>query len=150
MPRLKARAAQPKSGLHSSGRDWEADSRITPDRFLDAVEQYADAVVAEHQSLATSNTSIAFLSECKGNALLADENIIVAEHERRDKSEQAAEKTHDDQTQQASFTPAALPSQNPTFLDLWQVSTCPWLLPSSVVAPEESVNAPESTPATKH
>ena len=63
---------------------WE-EGRITSDRFLDAVDQYAAAVAAEHQFLAAYNSAIAFLSECKGT-LLADHNIIVVESQRRDQS----------------------------------------------------------------
>jgi hypothetical protein len=54
---------------------WQV-GRITPDRFLDAVEHYAAAVSAEHQELAAYNSAIALLSEWNGT-LLAEHNIII-------------------------------------------------------------------------
>jgi outer membrane protein TolC len=75
---------------------WE-QGRITPVRFLDAVDEYAAAVAAENQYLATYNTAIAFLSECKGT-LLEDHNIIVVERHRRGQSDQTFQTAQDDQS----------------------------------------------------
>jgi outer membrane protein TolC len=75
---------------------WE-EGRITPDRFLDAVDEFAAAATAENQYLAAYNSAIAFLSECKGT-LLADHDIIVVESHRPSQSHQTVQTDHDDQT----------------------------------------------------
>jgi hypothetical protein len=72
---------------------WE-EGRITSDRFLDAVDEYAAAVAAENHYLAAYNSAIAFLSECKGT-LLEDYNIIVVERRRRDERQQTPERAQD-------------------------------------------------------
>jgi outer membrane efflux protein len=126
---------------------WE-EGRITPDRFLDAVDQYAAAVTAEHQCLAAYNYAIAFLSECKGT-LLEDDNIIVAEPRRRDQTQQTAQRAQDDQARKTSFTPTTTPSHKPTFLEVWQASTSPWLTPYLLAKPDENVGCCEGTSATK-
>jgi hypothetical protein len=88
------------------------------------VEQWATLVANEHRYLATYNSAIVFLSECKGT-LLADHNIIVAEPHRPNNGQQTAERAQDDQARKASFTPVTPQLRKPTFLELWQVSTCP-------------------------
>ena len=74
--------------LQAQRAEWD-EGRITTDRLLDAVEQYAILVANEHRYLAAYNSAIAFLSECKGT-LLADHNIIVAESPRRGEGQRAA------------------------------------------------------------
>jgi outer membrane protein TolC len=59
---------------------WE-EGRITADRYLDAVEQYATLLTSEHQHLSAYNAALAVVSECKGT-LLEDQNIVVAEPHR--------------------------------------------------------------------
>jgi hypothetical protein len=72
--RLRAAAAD----RLDSQRAYYEEGRITIDRFLDAVSQYATAVGTEAQYKATYSTSIVALSEAKGT-LLADYGIVVAE-----------------------------------------------------------------------
>jgi Outer membrane efflux protein len=72
--RLKAAAA----ARLDSQRAYYAEGRITVDRFLDAVSQYATAVATEAQCKATYNTSIVALQEAKGK-LLEDYGIVVLE-----------------------------------------------------------------------
>jgi len=59
-------------------RAFYEEGRITIDRFLDAVSQYATAVATEAQYKTTYNISIVALEEAKGT-LLAYDNIAVAE-----------------------------------------------------------------------
>jgi Outer membrane efflux protein len=59
-------------------RAYYEEGRITIDRFLDAVSQYATAVGTEAQYKATYNISIVALKEVKGT-LLADYGFVVAE-----------------------------------------------------------------------
>jgi outer membrane protein TolC len=72
--RLRAAAA---SRLDAQ-RAYYEEGRITIDRFLDAVSQYANAVATEAQYKTTYNISIVALEEAKGT-LLAYDNIAVAE-----------------------------------------------------------------------
>ena len=67
----------PPSGSMLSAAYYE-EGRITIDRFLDAVSQYATAVATEAQYKTTYNISIVALEEAKGT-LLAYDNIAVAE-----------------------------------------------------------------------
>jgi len=59
-------------------RAFYEEGRITIDRYLDAVSQYASAVAQEAQFKTSYNISIAALEEAKGT-LLAYDNIAVAE-----------------------------------------------------------------------
>ena len=59
-------------------RAFYEEGRITIDRLLDAVSQYANAIATEAQYKTSYNTSIAALEEAKGT-LLAYDNIAVAE-----------------------------------------------------------------------
>ncbi len=61
-----------------SQRAYYEEGRITIDRFLDAVSQYASAVATEAQYKTTYNISIVALEEAKGT-LLAYDNIAVSE-----------------------------------------------------------------------
>jgi hypothetical protein len=70
--RLRATAAQ---RLDSQRADY-GEGRITIDRVVDAVSQYATAVASESHHLATYNIMLAALSEAKGT-LLADREIGV-------------------------------------------------------------------------
>ena len=72
--RLRAAAAQ----RLEAQRAYYEEGRITIDRFLDAVSQYAQAVATEAQYKTTYNISIVALEEAKGT-LLAYNNIAVAE-----------------------------------------------------------------------
>jgi outer membrane protein TolC len=72
--RLRAAAAQ----RLDAQRAYYEEGRITIDRFLDAVSQYAQAVAQEAQFKTTYNISIVALEEAKGT-LLAYNNIAVAE-----------------------------------------------------------------------
>ena len=72
--RLRAAAAQ---RLEAQKAFYE-EGRITIDRYLDAVSQFADAVAQEAQFKTTYNISIVALEEAKGT-LLAYDNIAVAE-----------------------------------------------------------------------
>lgn len=72
--RLRAAAAE----RLAAQRAYYEEGRITIDRFLDAVSQYAQAVAQEAQFKTTYNISIAALEEAKGT-LLAYNNISVAE-----------------------------------------------------------------------
>jgi outer membrane protein TolC len=56
--------------------DWN-EGRITAGRFLEAVDNYAELVTDERHDLASYNSALAHVSECKGT-LLEDRNIIVA------------------------------------------------------------------------
>jgi Outer membrane efflux protein len=81
--RLKAAAA----ARLDAQRAYYAEGRITIDRFLDAISQYATAVATEAQCKATYNTSIVALKEAKGT-LLEDYGIVVAEPRKRRKANQ--------------------------------------------------------------
>jgi hypothetical protein len=72
--RLRAAAAQ----RLDAQRAYYEEGRITIDRFLDAVSQYATAVATEAQYKTTYNISIVALEEAKGT-LLAYDDIVVAE-----------------------------------------------------------------------
>ena len=72
--RLRAAAAQ----RLEAQRAYYEEGRITIDRFLDAVSQYANAVASEATYKTTYNISIVALEEAKGT-LLAYNNIAVAE-----------------------------------------------------------------------
>ena len=72
--RLRAAAAQ----RLEAQRAFYEEGRITIDRYLDAVSQYANAVAQEAQFKTTYNISIVALEEAKGT-LLAYDNIAVAE-----------------------------------------------------------------------
>ena len=89
--RLRAAAAQ----RLEAQRAYYEEGRITIDRFLDAVSQYAQAVAQEAQFKTTYNISIVALEEAKGT-LLAYNNIAVAEgpHPRRPMSRPATSRTH--------------------------------------------------------
>jgi outer membrane protein TolC len=79
--RLRAAAAQ----RLDAQRAYYEEGRITIDRFLDAVSQYATAVATEAQYKAAYNVSIAALEEAKGT-LLAYDNIVIAAKPRKTKA----------------------------------------------------------------
>jgi outer membrane protein TolC len=72
--RFRAAAAQ----RLEAQRAFYEEGRITIDRYLDAVSQYANAVAQEAQFKTSYNISIVALEEAKGT-LLAYDNIAVAE-----------------------------------------------------------------------
>lgn len=76
--RLRAAAAQ----RLDAQRAYYEEGRITIDRFLDAVSQYATAVATEAQYKATYNVAISTFEMAKGT-LLASDNIVIAEVPRR-------------------------------------------------------------------
>jgi outer membrane protein TolC len=59
-------------------RAYYDEGRITTDRFLDAVSQYATAVATEAQYKVTYNIALAALAEAKGT-LLAERSIVIAD-----------------------------------------------------------------------
>jgi hypothetical protein len=75
--RLRKAAAQ----RLDAQRAYYEEGRITIDRFLDAISQYATAVATESQYLMTYNISLAGLAEAKGT-LLADDGIVIADSPR--------------------------------------------------------------------
>jgi outer membrane protein TolC len=83
--RLRAAAAQ----RLDAQRAYYEEGRITIDRFLDAVSQYATAVATEAQYKTTYNVAIVALEEAKGT-LLAYDNIVVTEPVRHPASGQSA------------------------------------------------------------
>jgi Outer membrane efflux protein len=70
------------------------EGRITIDRFLDAVSQYATAVGTEAQYKATYNISMVALSEVKGTLL--DDYGIVVEEPNKPRKDVAARQTKTD------------------------------------------------------
>jgi outer membrane protein TolC len=72
--RFRAAAAQ----RLEAQRAFYEEGRITIDRYLDAVSQYASAVAQEAQFKTSYNISIVALEEAKGT-LLAYDNIAIAE-----------------------------------------------------------------------
>ena len=72
--RLRSHAAQ---RLESQGVYYK-EGRVTIDRYLDAVSQYATAVATEAQYKATYNISIIALEEAKGTLLDFKQIAIVA------------------------------------------------------------------------
>jgi hypothetical protein len=72
--RLRAAAAE----RLEAQRAYYEEGRITIDRFLDAVSQYAQAVATEAEWKTTYNNSIILFEESKGT-LLSYNNIAVAE-----------------------------------------------------------------------
>jgi outer membrane protein TolC len=63
-------------------RAYYEEGRITTDRFLDAISQYATAVATEAQYKSTYNIALAALAEAKGT-LLAERTIVIADGPRR-------------------------------------------------------------------
>jgi hypothetical protein len=88
--RLRAAAAK----RLDAQRTYYEEGRITIDRFLDAVSQYATAVATEAQYKTAYNVSIVALEEAKGT-LLAYDNIVIAEGPRKKKSYAKATVTSD-------------------------------------------------------
>jgi RNA polymerase sigma factor (sigma-70 family) len=75
--RLRAAAAQ----RLDAQRAYYEEGRITIDRFLDAVSQYATAVATEAEYKTIYNVTICMFEKAKGT-LLANDNIIIAEASR--------------------------------------------------------------------
>jgi hypothetical protein len=102
--RLRKAAAQ----RLDAQRAYYEEGRITIDRFLDAVSQYATAVATESQYLVTYNISIVALEEAKGTLLAYDHIIVEDSVRRRAACIQAtfAKGKEDNQAQTASFEPA--------------------------------------------
>ena len=59
-------------------RAFHEEGKVTVDRLLDAVGQYANAIAQEAQYKSSYNTSIAALEEAKGTLLAADKITVVA------------------------------------------------------------------------
>jgi hypothetical protein len=90
-------------------RAFYNEGRITIDRYLDAVSQFASSVGQEAQFKASYNTALVALEEAKGT-LLEFDNITVAEPSKVAKSKGHA---RDDQTRTASFEEPAPASGSP-------------------------------------
>jgi hypothetical protein len=88
------------------------EGRITPDRFLDAVTQYAAAVVTEAQYKTTYNICLAALPEAKGT-LLEERNIKIADRTDARAKRYIASARHDDEAKPATFQPAKTGSVEP-------------------------------------
>ncbi len=76
--RTAARLRKAAAERLDAQRAYYEEGRITIDRFLDSVSQYATAVATEAQYKSTYNIALAALAEAKGT-LLADRGIKVAE-----------------------------------------------------------------------
>jgi hypothetical protein len=76
--RLKAAAAH----RLSVQRAFYDESRITIDRWLDAIDKNAEAIAAEARHQASYNNALAALSEARGT-LLADRKMTIAEGPKR-------------------------------------------------------------------
>ncbi len=76
--RTASRLRQAAAQRLDAQRAYYEEGRITVDRYLDAISQYATAVATEAQYRTTYNVSIVALEEAKGT-LLAYDNIVVAE-----------------------------------------------------------------------
>jgi outer membrane protein TolC len=79
--RTASRLRQAAAQRLDAQRAYYEEGRITVDRYLDAISQYATAVATEAQYWTTYNISIVALEEAKGT-LLAYDNIVVAERPR--------------------------------------------------------------------
>jgi len=107
--RLRAAAAD----RLNAQRAYYEEGRITIDRFLDAVSQYATAVATEAQYKTTYNISIVALEEAKGT-LLAYDNIVVAEPlNRRPTTGEPAQPKPESQTKTATVRPMPAPEPAP-------------------------------------
>ena len=106
--RLRAAAAE----RLDAQRAYYEEGRITIDRFLDAVSQYATAVATEAQYKTTYNISIVALEEAKGT-LLAYDNIVVAEPNRRPTTVEPADPKPDSQTETVTVRPMPAPEPAP-------------------------------------
>ncbi len=111
--RLRAAAAQ----RLDAQRAYYEEGRITIDRFLDAVSQYATAVATEAQYKTTYNIAIVALEEAKGT-LLAYDNIVLGDPIRRPSYVQQAPPKPDSETKTASALFAQDPFEitSPTFV----------------------------------
>ena len=105
--RLRAAAAQ----RLDAQRAYYEEGRITIDRFLDAVSQYATAVATEAQYKTTYNIAIVALEEAKGT-LLAYDNVVVGDPNQRPRYVQQASPKPDSETRTASALFAAGPVQD--------------------------------------
>jgi outer membrane protein TolC len=85
-------------------RTFYEEGRITVDRLLDAVSQYANAIAEEAQYRAMYNTSIAALDEAMGTILSAD-GVTIETRPRRE--------AQDAQLAPASFDAAPVKIQTP-------------------------------------
>jgi outer membrane protein TolC len=106
--RLRAAASQ----RLDAQRAYYEEGRITIDRFLDAVSQYATAVATEAQYKTAYNVSIIALEEAKGT-LLAYDNIVVTEPSRRPTTVEPAEPKPDSQTETVTLRPMPAPEPAP-------------------------------------
>ena len=77
--RPRSGSGPPRRSAWTAQRELHEEGRITLDRYLDAVSQYAAAVAQEAQFKTTYNNSIVALEEAKGT-LLEYDKITVVEH----------------------------------------------------------------------
>jgi outer membrane protein TolC len=137
--RLRAAAAD----RLDSQRAYYEEGRITIDRFLDVVSQYATAVGTEAQYKATYNISIVALKEVKGT-LLADYGIVVAEPKPR-KANAASQPKIDEAAKLTAITAVAKSKPVPAPLHE-MVAVGPVPAPGSEC--QESTKATSPAPAT--
>ena len=131
--RYRAAAAQ----RLESGRAFYEEGKITIDRYLDAVSQYASAVALEAQYKTSYNISIIALEEAKGT-LLAYDNIAVAEGPHPQKAYIQAK------DQQAAHRVFPLPHDGDYHPNVGNGSVVPDPMPSQ---PASDIGAPKEIPA---
>ena len=101
------RLRQAAVGRLNAQKAFYEEGRITIDRYLDAISQYANSLAQEGQFKASYNISIMALEESKGTLLTYD-NITVVTPRRA--SRPAAPRPHDQAVRAASFEPASEPA----------------------------------------
>ena len=74
--RVASRLKQAAAGRLEAQRVFYEESRLSVNRYIEAIRQYSDAVATEGHFLSACNHSIASFEEAKGT-LLADRGIVV-------------------------------------------------------------------------
>jgi Surface antigen variable number repeat len=105
--------------------------RITPDRFLEVVSQYATAVVSESGCNAMYNTALMGLEEAKGT-LLASRQITIADRPTARAEWHAASVSKDDQAKPMSFQPAISGCTEPQIDHAAEAKPATWTLSISI------------------
>jgi outer membrane protein TolC len=147
--RLRAAAAD----RLDAQRAYYEEGRITIDRFLDAVSQYATAVATEAQYKTSYNISIVALEEAKGT-LLAYDNIVVAEPNRQPTTGQPAKSKPDSQAKTVTLPPMPAPEPAPAEAKTdYQTNTAsaqfpqnPFEIANSTILPPPSMPVPPIPP----
>jgi hypothetical protein len=125
--RLRSVAAQ---NLEAQ-RAYYDEGRITADRFLDGVSQYATAVATEAQYNTTYNIYLAALPEAKGT-LLDERNIIIAEPPASRAAWHAATARKDDLAKPASLDAAKNEPVKPLAEDSTKDKPATWTFSISI------------------